>query len=1180
LTQAASDVNIDLDSEPILELRQRLQEARGELMAFRQGAEASNISIRSMTSEIKAASDSLGLMSKLTGEAISAKTFNDAKNAVTTFGGGVTDGNKKLGEFGQNLKGSIIPALEMMSDKSVSIGDKINGMASIALQAIPGIGGVLSSVLGILDNLGFGLDDVIRKIGNLFKKGGSNVEDTAAEWFKSVTETIRMMTDLGSSQEDILIDLKLMFPNISEDTLKALVEGTSEAWADYNRWLAGNPLGMQQGEDVFSDILVASLEKGLSREAAIADVIQQLFKMSSKEIEKIFGFSQKYQKDKGYAGMEEIYEGILNDLLNAMDRFGVSFNKEWDDILSDTDKAAIEMESAIIRINKALTTNIDAINEKLKAGIITKEMADTSILKEYERAIDDMFEAGLKADDPRVIAMIDAWKALGGGAKDAAEDTEEATDAMAEAIKKQEAAYAATLAKLAKLEEDNAAMIALGVKTQADSQKEILRAYTKAIEDLVDAGLKADDPRIIAMVDAWKLLGGSVEDTTEKVKETVTEQEKAAAKLQQTYDTLASSVAKQMETIRASWESGATDGLSAMQQEAVLLRDSIESLLREGMNPNDERLQGWQSRLNDINQNMKDLGLSTYEVIDPTDRVGLAWRKAGDSLVETLDHIEKRDVAGLFNKQTDMLREQANAYKRAIEDFLKAGDPNDPRIQGWLESLRLINERLADTGETVVELRDKFEIAADAIREKLDEKLGNIEYDMKFNFDGSDKDLDVQIEKTKAKMKALNDAIIAAGQAGFDKQDDFVKDLIATYQGLFEKLNELEWQKTQEGVTDMFEVTAKKLAELDIQYKLFGDTSEYLTQKMKLLKEAINKMIEEGIDPEDDRLLELSEQYKEAAKAAELYAESQRQIKEAIKDAIGLGPDQDAKNTLLMKLGDAALELWGRVDTLIRQTSGDAVLWLSGWSASVLDVFKKALQDSQAFREKVIAEQMIAFSGTLQLIQTAWNYASEFYDAFVKRVKFDLQNTLGAIHNTGIGFATGITDGMGRLIDGIDGLKIKIYSIIQGFSDAAKIEFDKTLTYAEDLATAMGIAFASALATMRAGISDLAKITVTFNSGDANSNAPALAQGGLVYGPTMALVGDNMGAGGDPEVVSPLSKLNEMLVQPALNAISSLMGAGGGTQQVIYVNLDGRTLAESTFYNLPDVVRMHTGGLR
>jgi TP901 family phage tail tape measure protein len=91
---------------------------------------------------------------------------------------------------------------------------------------------------------------------------------------------------------------------------------------------------------------------------------------------------------------------------------------------------------------------------------------------------------------------------------------------------------------------------------------------------------------------------------------------------------------------------------------------------------------------------------------------------------------------------------------------------------------------------------------------------------------------------------------------------------------------------------------------------------------------------------------------------------------------------------------------------------------------------------------------------------------------------------------------------------------------------------------------------------------------------------PALAQGGMVFGPTMALVGDNMRASSDPEVVSPLSKLNEMLVKPTLAAVSSLMGGGGGTQQVIYVTLDGRVLAESAFYNLPDVVRMHTGGLQ
>lgn len=40
---------------------------------------------------------------------------------------------------------------------------------------------------------------------------------------------------------------------------------------------------------------------------------------------------------------------------------------------------------------------------------------------------------------------------------------------------------------------------------------------------------------------------------------------------------------------------------------------------------------------------------------------------------------------------------------------------------------------------------------------------------------------------------------------------------------------------------------------------------------------------------------------------------------------------------------------------------------------------------------------------------------------------------------------------------------------------------------------------------------------------------PHLAKGGLAYGPTLAMVGDNRGAAADPEVVSPLSKLQGML---------------------------------------------------
>ena len=40
---------------------------------------------------------------------------------------------------------------------------------------------------------------------------------------------------------------------------------------------------------------------------------------------------------------------------------------------------------------------------------------------------------------------------------------------------------------------------------------------------------------------------------------------------------------------------------------------------------------------------------------------------------------------------------------------------------------------------------------------------------------------------------------------------------------------------------------------------------------------------------------------------------------------------------------------------------------------------------------------------------------------------------------------------------------------------------------------------------------------------------PALAEGGLAFGPTLAIVGDNPGAKSDPEVISPLSKLKEFI---------------------------------------------------
>ena len=62
---------------------------------------------------------------------------------------------------------------------------------------------------------------------------------------------------------------------------------------------------------------------------------------------------------------------------------------------------------------------------------------------------------------------------------------------------------------------------------------------------------------------------------------------------------------------------------------------------------------------------------------------------------------------------------------------------------------------------------------------------------------------------------------------------------------------------------------------------------------------------------------------------------------------------------------------------------------------------------------------------------------------------------------------------------------------------------------------------------LAAGIAGLAG--GVFNSILKGLKIPALASGGLAFSPTLAVVGDNRGAGSDPEVIAPLSKLKQYL---------------------------------------------------
>lgn len=88
----------------------------------------------------------------------------------------------------------------------------------------------------------------------------------------------------------------------------------------------------------------------------------------------------------------------------------------------------------------------------------------------------------------------------------------------------------------------------------------------------------------------------------------------------------------------------------------------------------------------------------------------------------------------------------------------------------------------------------------------------------------------------------------------------------------------------------------------------------------------------------------------------------------------------------------------------------------------------------------------------------------------------------------------------------------------------------------------------AAIAIGAAMVAAAAVMTALINK-NAQKNVPKLAKGGLAYGPTYAMVGDNPNAGVDPEVIAPLSKLQAML--PA-----------GGTAQQVQITLGGQLTAK------------------
>ena len=136
-----------------------------------------------------------------------------------------------------------------------------------------------------------------------------------------------------------------------------------------------------------------------------------------------------------------------------------------------------------------------------------------------------------------------------------------------------------------------------------------------------------------------------------------------------------------------------------------------------------------------------------------------------------------------------------------------------------------------------------------------------------------------------------------------------------------------------------------------------------------------------------------------------------------------------------------------------------------------------------------------------------------------------------AVRNLFSGIGSAIGEGLGDIISGdgtFEDLLGGIVRVIGQFLKSLGQQLIELGVFMLAIKEAVMASFSNPWTAIAVGIAAVAlgaAMISAFNK--RNEKGVALAEGGLAYGPTMALVGDNRGAGSDPEVIAPLSKLRQ-----------------------------------------------------
>ena len=267
-----------------------------------------------------------------------------------------------------------------------------------------------------------------------------------------------------------------------------------------------------------------------------------------------------------------------------------------------------------------------------------------------------------------------------------------------------------------------------------------------------------------------------------------------------------------------------------------------------------------------------------------------------------------------------------------------------------------------------------------------------------------------------------------------------------------------------------------------------------------------------------------------------------------------LMPRERIQNTL------PTLELTIPMPTLKADVGGIKVV-ASEYALQMQEIFARIKDQIYGWTDSTSTYMQENVKDTVQMIQhytealtsKGWNFSAAL-DHVASTISSTMQRFDQQVSQFLADSIIAAAEAIGQVITGDLGFGGLMKAILTQFASFLKnigaqlIEFGVMIVaFKTTLKTVLANPWA-AIAVGAAMVTAAAIMTALINK-SAESDVPALATGGLAYGKTIALVGDNANASVDPEVIAPLSKLQAMLPE-------------GGSTQNVNITLGGELVAK------------------